>query len=89
MIEDLKPYPEYKDSGLPWLGEVPVHWVERRAKYFFREVDERSESGNEQGRLKVCPGGPWRGCQHWVRSAGLSAPNARKPLCCRRSARTG
>jgi type I restriction enzyme S subunit len=26
MIENLKPYPEYKDSGLPWLGEVPAHW---------------------------------------------------------------
>jgi hypothetical protein len=26
MIEDLKPYAEYKDSGLPWLGEVPCHW---------------------------------------------------------------
>jgi type I restriction enzyme S subunit len=48
MIEDLKPYPQYKDSGLPWLGQVPAHWVERRAKYFFREVDERSESGNEE-----------------------------------------
>jgi len=21
-----KPYPAYKDSGLGWLGEVPVHW---------------------------------------------------------------
>jgi len=48
MIEDLKPYPQYKESGLPWLGEVPAHWVERRAKYFFREVDERSESGGEE-----------------------------------------
>lgn len=26
MIENLRPYPEYKDSGLPWLGEVPAHW---------------------------------------------------------------
>jgi len=26
MIADLKPYPEYKDSGLPWLGQVPEHW---------------------------------------------------------------
>ena len=26
MIADLKPYPEYKDSGLPWLGQVPGHW---------------------------------------------------------------
>ena len=22
----LKPYPAMKDSGLPWLGEVPEHW---------------------------------------------------------------
>jgi type I restriction enzyme S subunit len=26
MIADLKPYPEYKESGLPWLGQVPAHW---------------------------------------------------------------
>jgi hypothetical protein len=42
-----------------------------------------------QGRLKVCPDSPWRGCQHWVRSAGLSAPNARYSFCRSRSARTG
>ena len=28
----LKPYPEYKDSGVPWLGEVPEHWEVRRLK---------------------------------------------------------
>ena len=22
----LKPYPEYRDSGLPWLGKIPYHW---------------------------------------------------------------
>lgn len=22
----LPPYPEYKDSGVPWLGEVPAYW---------------------------------------------------------------
>lgn len=26
MIGELKPYPAYKDSGIPWLGEVPEHW---------------------------------------------------------------
>ena len=26
MIADLKPYPEYKESGLAWLGNVPGHW---------------------------------------------------------------
>lgn len=27
-----KPYPEYKDSGAPWLGQVPAHWDVRRLK---------------------------------------------------------
>lgn len=26
MITNLKPYPAYKDSGVPWLGQVPEHW---------------------------------------------------------------
>ena len=26
MIEGLKPYAEYKESGLPWLDTVPKHW---------------------------------------------------------------
>jgi type I restriction enzyme S subunit len=32
MIADLKPYAEYKDSGLPWLGQVPGHWEVKRLK---------------------------------------------------------
>jgi type I restriction enzyme, S subunit len=28
----LKPYPAYKDSGVPWLGEMPEHWRVRRTK---------------------------------------------------------
>ena len=32
MIADLKPYAEYKESGLPWLGRVPGHWDVRRLK---------------------------------------------------------
>lgn len=23
MIDGLKPYPEYNDSGVPWLGKIP------------------------------------------------------------------
>ena len=26
MIEGLKPYAEYKESGQQWLGGVPAHW---------------------------------------------------------------
>lgn len=28
----FKPYPEYKDSGIEWLGKVPSHWAEGRLK---------------------------------------------------------
>lgn len=37
MITDLKPYPNMKESGLPWLGQVPEHWDLRRMKVCFRE----------------------------------------------------
>lgn len=43
----LRSYPEYRDSGLPWLGEIPAHWDLLRTKYVVREVDERSTTGKE------------------------------------------
>ncbi|MEG1733756.1 MAG: restriction endonuclease subunit S [Comamonas sp.] len=33
-----KAYPEYKNSGLQWLGEMPSHWVLRKSKYVFNRV---------------------------------------------------
>lgn len=44
----MQPYPEYKYSGMPLLGKIPVHWQEKRAKFYFREVDERSKIGDEE-----------------------------------------
>ncbi|HEY3366313.1 MAG TPA: restriction endonuclease subunit S [Symbiobacteriaceae bacterium] len=41
MIQELKPYPAYKDSGVPWLGEVPEHWTLRRTKTLLRERGEK------------------------------------------------
>jgi type I restriction enzyme S subunit len=26
MIDELRPYPRIKDSGVTWLGEIPEHW---------------------------------------------------------------
>lgn len=49
MIGDLKPYPAYKDSGIPWLRQVPAAWELRRIKTLFREKDERS--GQKEGLL--------------------------------------
>ncbi|MBE7441448.1 MAG: restriction endonuclease subunit S [Flavobacteriales bacterium] len=46
-MNNLKPYTKYKPSGIAWLGDIPEHWEERRIKYFFREIDNRSETGDE------------------------------------------
>ena len=32
MNDDLRPYPEYKDSGVEWMGKVPAHWEVKRLK---------------------------------------------------------
>ena len=40
MTSDLRPYPEYKDSGLPWLGRVPAHWDVRRNGRLFAQRNE-------------------------------------------------
>ncbi len=44
----LPPYPEYKDAGVNWVGSIPSHWPEKRAKYYFKEIDERSQTGDEE-----------------------------------------
>ena len=49
MIADLGPYAEYKDSGVPWLGDVPAHWDIRRIKTVLREATSRTPDG--QGTL--------------------------------------
>ncbi|MBA4017001.1 MAG: restriction endonuclease subunit S [Pirellula sp.] len=42
MIEGLRPYSEYRDSGIPWLGSIPAHWDVRRNGRLFAE---RTETG--------------------------------------------
>ena len=38
----LRPYPQYKPSGIDWLGHIPKHWNVRRGRYCMR-VNPRSE----------------------------------------------
>ena len=35
----FKPYPDYKDSGVEWLGEIPDHWRAVRLKRVFSVVN--------------------------------------------------
>jgi len=73
MITNLKPYPAYKDSGVPWLGKVPAHWSVRRLKHLLRERDARSEMGTEQ-LLSVSQ---YAGVTERKRSDSLDEPDTR------------
>jgi type I restriction enzyme S subunit len=73
MIADLKPYREYKETGLPWLGKVPEHWEIRRMKYVVRETDSRSINGKEQ-LLRVSQ---FTGVTQRLRLSDLAGPDTR------------
>lgn len=35
----MKAYPEYKYSGIEWLGQIPTHWEIKKLKYIFYNLD--------------------------------------------------
>ncbi len=47
----VRPYPEYKDSGIEWLGEIPAQWEIRRLKTAasvqLSNVDKKSVQGQQ------------------------------------------
>ncbi|MGI8549047.1 MAG: restriction endonuclease subunit S [Gemmatimonadaceae bacterium] len=73
MNEKLRPYPAYRDSGIPWLGKIPEHWGVRRLKYILRERDARSVHGTEQ-LLRVSQ---YTGVTQRTRADGLDEPDTR------------
>lgn len=56
MISNLKPYREYKDSGLAWLGQVPSHWETRPAFGAFVPNHERNHGMKEKTVLSLSYG---------------------------------
>ena len=73
MIEGLKPYAAYKDSGQDWLGRMPAHWNVRRTKLLLREMDSRSTTGKEQ-LLRVSQ---YTGVTRRKSIDGIAAPDTR------------
>jgi type I restriction enzyme S subunit len=55
LITDLKPYSSMKDSGVPWLREVPEHWEIRRLRTAagtrVSNVDKHTKDGELPVRL--------------------------------------
>ncbi len=55
MIDGLKPYPKMKESGVPWLGEVPEHWEVQRLRNLadmrVSNVDKHTKDDEQPVRL--------------------------------------
>jgi len=47
-MSHYKPYPEYKDSGVEWIGEVPAQWEVIAAKRLFSLYRRDRHDGSEQ-----------------------------------------
>lgn len=49
VTRGLNPAAPLRDSGFPWLGQVPKHWRVERSKWLFKERDERID--NDDGEM--------------------------------------
>lgn len=49
-------YPEYKNSGVPWLGDVPGHWERKPLFALAKELDERNHGMQEDNLLSLSYG---------------------------------
>ena len=52
---NMTPYPIYKDSGIPWLGQIPAHWdrakLKRTTQFFYGE--SLSKENRIEGNVPV------------------------------------
>ena len=48
VTRGIHPDAPLRDSGVPWLGDIPAHWDIERARRVFVERDERSSTGDEE-----------------------------------------
>ena len=42
QLGKYQPYPDYKDSDVEWLGEVPSDWVLQRLKFLCHITNMRA-----------------------------------------------
>ena len=49
----MKRYPEYKESSVEWIGEIPAHWEIGKIKHIATFVSEKSTS--ETDAIKISP----------------------------------
>ena len=56
MIGGLKRYPEYSESGVPWLGRIPAHWDVSPGRAVFAEKQVKNKRLTEKRVLSLSYG---------------------------------
>jgi len=56
MTVQLKPYPRYRSSDTPWVGEIPEHWELKPLFITMREIDDRNYGNEVQNVLSLSYG---------------------------------
>ena len=56
MLDELKPYPEYKESGQAWVGNVPKQWDILPNRAIFEEVKDRGHPDEEMLSVTITRG---------------------------------
>ena len=56
MIADLKPYPDYQESGAAWIGQIPSHWATMPNRALFEEVKDRNHPDEEMLSVTITRG---------------------------------
>ena len=56
MTTHSKPYPDYKPSGIEWLGDMPAHWEVLPNRAIFVEMNEREHPQEEMLSVTIAEG---------------------------------
>lgn len=68
-VLNLRPYPEYKGSGVDWLGDVPAHWSVARAKSV---LQKRNRTIRKDDDVITCFRDGVVTLRRWRRTAGFT-----------------
>jgi type I restriction enzyme S subunit len=54
VVARYQMYPEYRDTGIEWLGEIPAHWEVRRLKFLANDINQQKvEIGEDEVYLQL------------------------------------
>ena len=56
LVNALKPYLEYKESGQAWIGAIPQHWTLFPNRAIFAEVKDRDHPDEEMLSVTITQG---------------------------------